>query len=261
MTDSIPAVVGWIFILIFAATATIVLLDLAGMRKIKDRAQRKWLFRAVIASVVVAVGGLGTALFKNMDPNRPPAPAPVVAAPTAVMSDAKVTDPAAKPPVPKTDDAPSTPDRPRGAEGSPAESADEAVPAAVRDWAEAALGPRPLPEAAVRATYPTCVADLRERAEDDILQGDAAACRRELISFHSRQILSVYARKTPYERKLQGQEEALRLRHSEADSIPRYKYVESEMARLTGEGWDRFVELDHRIALDQTSCLRRKCRA
>jgi hypothetical protein len=113
----------------------------------------------------------------------------------------------------------------------------------------------------IQADYPGCVARLASQSEETILSADVDACRHELTRMHSEQILPVYNLKDPYERKLEQEEEHLRSRHLEAETLPRYSYVLAEMERLRGERWDRFVALDRHLQDDIANCFRRKCRA
>lgn len=109
MDASLPAVVGWIFVAIFVLVATIVLLDLAGIRRIADEEQRKWLFRSLIAAVVVAVAGLGTAYLKRLESG------PVLAQPSVSPTPRASASPTPSPtatPSPRPRRVPRPPPRP-----------------------------------------------------------------------------------------------------------------------------------------------------
>lgn len=247
MPASVAPVVIWACVVAFVLCLAAALLVLFELWTPKSRATRKWLLSGVLFSAVGAVGSFAAAQFsgtgglpapdanqvetvgQTVRPPRPPAPPP--AAPDPV------------PPSPEPQEPPPAP-----------------LPAAVRDWA-AVLGPRPGFEAALRATYPGCVARLREGGEALGSAQEAADCRRALAHFHREWILPVYNRKASYEENLERQEQALRARNLEPDILPRYSHVVSEMARLQGEQWDAFVALDRRVGDDITSCQRRRCRS
>ena len=59
----IPLVIAWAFTLTFVIALILVLLDVAGVRRIQDEGQRKWLFRSLFGSVILAVGALFLALM------------------------------------------------------------------------------------------------------------------------------------------------------------------------------------------------------
>lgn len=255
MIDSIPAVVGWIFVLIFAATASIVMLDLAGFRRIKDRTQRKWLFRGVIVSVVVAVGGLGTALFKNMDPSRP-APPPSPAAPRMLAehnSAAPILTPA-----PRADEPePARPEPTR-------EPADEASPPSgeLTEWAREHLGERPVIPDAFTREYPDCAAKLQKRGFADIDPSEALDCRDALEAHHQRYIVAFYKAKQPYDVAIRREERLLLARGLTPEELVLFNFVARENEDLNGPDGATNVarELaEERISADKIRCRKHRC--
>lgn len=250
MPAIVPLIIIWVCLAAFIICLVGGLLILFERWTPKNAATRRWLVGTLLVSVVGAVGGFATRQFNgnaNAATTTPPAEAHQVA------------DPVRPPPVPPVHPNPPNPSQPGGTQ--PETGTEPAVPAAIVDWAESTLGPRPQMALALDAPYPACVSRLAGQPAGDVLEADASACYRELERFHTDQVLPVYARKAPYETNLERQEETLRPGHLEAGTLPRYTYVLSEMERLRGDGWDQFVALDRRIADDKSNCWRRKCRA
>ncbi len=170
----IAATIGWIFVVIFALLAVIVLLDIAGLRRIPDSGQRKWLFRAMIGSVVPAVIGLGTWYLDTLHRDPPPDATPA--------------------PSPTSGDGPGKPvTTPTGAVVPDHPQPEKPVPAEVLAWAGEALGPRPTLAEIDAHPYPACVAELRALS-DPPLSDDAIARKRSAHTLCTTSICSISAR-------------------------------------------------------------------
>lgn len=243
MPEGVTTVIVWVCVAAFILCMIGALLALFEIWTPKSRATRKWLISGLLFSAVGAVGSFAAKQF-----NEAPASAQTATSQSEMRqerSDRRRARPR-RPSAPATD-----PEPPPEAPDSESEG--------VREWAEV-LGPRPGFETAMRAAYPSCVGSLGGQEEASVLSADTVACRRALNRFHTEWILPVYNRKAAYEENLEHQEETMRARHLEPDVMPRYSYVISEMNRLRGGQWDRFVALDRRIQDDIVNCLRRKCR-
>ena len=247
----IPAVIAWAFTLTFLIALVLVLLDVAGVRRIRDVSQRKWLFRSLFASVILAVVGFGTWQFNAFKQTPEPGPA-----------EAKADVPARRPPPPPrvVEQPEAVPDE---AEAQPQPSAPSVAPE-VAAWALESLGERPGVPAAFDRSYPPCVAQLRGREYDDIDPADAADCRRLLSEHHVRYILNFYRLKEVYDRALRHQEIALRRGGVQPDETARYNFVVAENEDFNDPGGptlQRLEEADARIRADMTACRTRRCRA
>lgn len=248
----IPAVIAWAFTLTFLIALVLVLLDVAGVRRIEDESQRRWLFRSLFASVILAVTGFGTWQFDILKQDARPA---------AVAADI----PPVAPPAPPHSAAPSPPARSdQSAPQPPAQPAEPGaltIPAEVRAWADRALGPRPVLAAVVGGHYPACAAQLRARPVADIALSDARACRQELNRFNDTRLVAYFNLKRPYDHKLEEQGELLGGNGLTSEEVPQFNYVRAEIARLTGEEWDRVVELQQQTMGDIARCARTRCSA
>lgn len=245
MPAIVPLVIIWVCVAAFVLCMIGALLALFEIWTPKSAATKKWLVSGLLFSAVGAVGTFAAKQFNE---------APGAEQATTSRSGAAGEGSDRGQPRPSPRNTPVTdPQQP------PPEST-VSLPEAVREWAEA-LGPRPGFEAAMRAPYPSCVGNLSGQDEAAVLSAETTACRRELNRFHTEWILPVYNRKAAYEENLERQEETLRPRSLESETLPRYSYVLSEMTRLRGEQWDSFVALDRRIQDNIADCLRRKCRS
>lgn len=251
----IPLVIAWAFTLTFLIALILVLLDVAGIRRIQDESQRKWLFRSLFGSVILAVVGFGTWQFEAF---RRPAEAAAGtngqarADPPPASSAQRSPDPSLTPAAP----APSTGD------DAPAADPQPAVDSAVAAWAAATLGPRPVVPAAFDTTYPACVAELRGRAYDAIDPADASECRTRLNEHHARYIVAFYQAKEGYDRALRNQEAALRRGGIQENERARYNFVVAENEDFNDPGGPtlrRIDETEARINHDRTACRTRRC--
>jgi hypothetical protein len=250
----IPAVVAWAFTLTFIIALVLVLLDVAGMRRIRDRVQRKWLFRSLFGSVILAVVGFGSWQFEALKGGSGSSARP------AGTTEATATAPTPFAPAPP---APAQPDRPRPTP-LPVPAADfagQTIPEEVRAWAEQALGARPVLSAVVEGHYPACAEQLRARPMADIARSDANACREELNRFNDTRLVAYYDLKRPYDRNLEDQGEALGEDGLTSEEVPQFNYVRAEIRRLNGEEWDRLMEFQRRYQVDLTRCSRTRCSA
>lgn len=257
MGASLPAVVGWIFVAIFVLVAIIVLLDLAGIRRIADEEQRKWLFRSLIAAVVMAVTGLGTAHLRKLEPG------PVLAQPGASPTPQASASPA--PPLAATP-SPTPSPRPT-ASATPQESATAqgqcAADATVAAWASVNLGERPRLPAAFDTEYPACVAKLRAAgtpAGDD----EVSMCINALDQHHQRFILGFYRTKETFDVALKKWERSLRRTGIEESERPLYNYVVCENEDLNDPGGPTLEARDaaeQRLAEDRKACRKNRCLA
>jgi hypothetical protein len=255
MDASLPAAVGWIFVAIFVLVAIIVLLDLAGIRRIADEEQRKWLFRSLIAAVVVAVTGLGTAHFKRLETG------PVLAQPAA-----SPTPQASASPTPSPAAAPSPTPRPT-ASATPQDSAVAqglcAADATVAAWASVNLGERPRLPAAFDKEYPPCVAKLRA-AEMPASDDEVSMCVNALDQHHQRFILGFYRTKEAHDLALKKWERSLRRSGIDESERSLYNYVVCENEDLNDPGGPTLEARDaaeQRIAEDRKACRKNRCRA
>jgi hypothetical protein len=255
MGASLPAVVGWIFVAIFVFVAIIVLLDLAGIRRIADEEQRKWLFRSLIAAVVVAVTGLGTAHLKRLEPG--PALAQTGASSTPQASASPIPPPAATPspsPRPTASTAPQ--------DGAIAQGQCAADPT-VAAWASVNLGERPRLPAEFDREYPACVAKLRA-AETPASDEEVSTCVNALDQHHQRFILGFYRTKEAYDLALKKWERSLRRTGIDEGERALYNHVVCENEDLNDPGGPTLESRDiaeQRIAEDRKACRRNRCRA
>lgn len=251
----IPPVIAWAFTLTFLIALVLVLLDVAGIRRIQDATQRKWLFGSLFGSVILAVVGFGTWQFESF--RQPPQPPP-----TQNQAEAG-TDP---PPAPKqpqpdpTQNGIAEPERP--ADPPPASDPPPSADSEVAAWAVATLGPRPVVPVAFETSYPTCVAELRGRAYDAIDPADASECRTRLNEHHARYIVAFYQAKEGYDRALRNQEAALRRGGIQESEWARYNFVVAENEDFNDPGGPtlrRIDETEARINQDRTACRTRRC--
>jgi hypothetical protein len=254
MPAIVPLIIIWVCVVAFILCVIGGLLILFERWTPRNNATRRWLVGGLLVSIVGGVSGFASQQFR---PGQPTAPATLDRQALNVPTD--VGNHVA--PTLTTDPPPATPRNSPNDAGSPSQDADAATPATVTDWAEATLGPRPLLAPTIFAAYPGCVASLASQSEETVLSADVDACRHELTRMHSERILPVYNLKAPYERKLEQQEEGLRSRHLESETLPRYSYVLAEMERLRGARSARFVALDRRLQDDIANCFDRRCRA
>jgi len=253
MDLSLPAVVGWLFVAIFAAVAIIVLLDLAGIRRIADDSQRKWLFRGLIISVVTAVSGLGIAHLKKQEQtpevNLVAGNSPT---PSQTSSHAPVQQPA-RPVKP----APSGPTPQPG----PADVAQCPADAAVLEWASANLGPRPMLQPGFDQDYPKCVAELAARDTGDT--DNVEQCLAALEGYRSAVLQKgFYDVKVPYDAALLKWERELRRGQITEEERPRYNYVLCENDDLNGAEGKSLEARDaaeERLRLDRRACRSNHC--
>jgi hypothetical protein len=257
MGASLPAVVGWIFVAIFVAVAALVLLDLAGLRRLADEEQRKWLFRSLIAAVVLAVVGLGTAYLKGLEAGSvtvQPGPSPAAVASTSPTLPPKV--------------APSPPPSPRATEtaapeGNTAAAGQCAADTIVAAWASVNLGERPRLPAEFDKEYPACVAKLRA-AEAPASDEEVSLCINALDQHHQRFILGFYRAKDVYDLALKKWERSLRRTGIEESERALYNYVVCENEDLNDPGGPTLEARDaaeQRIADDRKACRKNRCRA
>jgi hypothetical protein len=235
-----------------------------GLWEPKDPAVRKWLLSGVVISVVGAVVGFGVQQFNppKHGENSEQSAKPGTAATLSNGSRQPTTSGSATPGT--AVDQSKTDTEPGAAEGkSPSSNGPTtaAIPADVRDWAEHALGQRPILSPDVDSDYPPCVARLRNAAQAD---PDAARdCKRDLQSFHLSTIVAYYDVKGPYDRKLEREDALLRKGSLLPDELPRYNYIIAEMDRLNGEdsAEDEAVHrLEERLLSDIKRCAKSACR-
>jgi hypothetical protein len=251
----IPLVIAWAFTLTFVIALILVLLDVAGIRRIQDEGQRKWLFRSLFGSVILAVVGFGTWQFEAFrEPSQPAVP--------PSQAEAKA-DPAPTP----------TPARPEPAGNSIANATPAANPTPSPDprsptdpevaaWATATLGARPVVPAAFDTAYPACVAELRARAFDAIDPADASECRARLSDHHVRYIVGFYRAKEAYDRALRSHEAALRRGGIQESERARYNFVVAENEDFNDPGGptlSRIEASEARIQQDMAACRTRRC--
>ena len=257
MGASLPAVVGWIFVAIFVFVAIIVLLDLAGIRRIADEEQRKWLFRSLIAAVVVAVTGLGTAHLKRLEPG------PALAQ-TGAQTGASPTPQASTSPTPSPPATPSPrPTASAAAQDSAIAQGQCTADATVAAWASANLGERPRLPAAFDKEYPPCVAKLRA-AETPAGDDEISMCVNALDQHHQRFILGFYRTKEAYDLALKKWERSLRRTGIDESERSLYNYVVCENEDLNDPGGPTLEARDaaeQRLAEDRKACRKGRCRA
>lgn len=247
----IPAVIAWAFTLTFVIALVLVLLDVAGIRQIRDRVQRKWLFRSLFGSVILAVVGFGSWQFEALKQAvNPP------------NHEVATTKPAVPPPPrPQPDQKQQPEQRPEPSTPNEADTR-PAAPPEVAAWAQEALGERPGIPAAFERGYPACVAELRRRSYDDIDPADASDCRRQLSEHHVRYVLGFYQRKEQYDRALRSQEIALRRGGVQPEETARYNFVVAENEDFNDPGGptlQRIEEAEERVRRDMTLCRTRRC--
>lgn len=263
MEASLPVVVGWLFVFIFGVVAGLMLLDLAGLRRIADEEHRKWLFRSLIAAVVVAVAGLGTAYLKKLEANSPavqPTPSSTpVSAPTSPIARAS---PTSLPPDPKGPAVSSPPAAPATQTRSAAIPGQCPADAAVASWASANLGERPRIPPEFDSEYPACVTQLRganASTNDDAV----SSCVNALAQHHQRFVLGFYRTKEAYDVALKKWERDLRRTGIEEGERDRYNYVVCENEDLNDPGGPTLEARDsaeQRLSQDGKACRRNRCR-
>jgi len=248
----IPAVIAWAFTLTFLIALALILLDVAGVRRIADAGQRKWLFRSLLGSVIMAVTGFGAWQFEAFRRPAEPAPQQVIVAP-------KETPQSVPPPAPRTEEAispqPAQPQAPTPA--SPARSDAE-----LATWAAVSLGERPGIPAAFESTYPACAAQLGGQTYAEIDPADASACRTQLNAHHYRYIVGFYRAKEAYDRALNSQDAALRRGGIQPDETTRYNFVLSENEDFNDPGGPTLRSIEQaeaRVLQDRTACRTRRC--
>lgn len=257
MDASLPAVVGWIFVAIFVLVAIIVLLDLAGIRRIADEEQRKWLFRSLIAAVVVAVAGLGTAYLKRLESG------PVLAQPSASPTPRASASPTPSPtatPSPAPSPSPTASTAPQEGAAAQGQCAADATVAA---WASTNLGERPRLSAAFDKEYPPCVAKLRA-AGTPASDEEVSMCINALDQHHQRFILGFYRTKEAYDVALKKWERSLRRTGIEEGERSLYNYVVCENEDLNDPGGPTLEARDaaeQRLAEDRKACRKNRCLA
>lgn len=248
----IPAVIAWSFTLTFVVALVLVLLDVAGIRRIRDRAQRKWLFRSLFGSVILAVVGFGSWQFDSLKQAVDPS-GDEVAATNAVVP--QPSRPRPRPDLKQPTQRPAPP-TPNEADRQPA------APPEVAAWARETLGERPVVPAAFERDYPACVAELRGRTYDEIDPADASDCRGQLSEHHVRYVLGFYQRKEQYDRALRSQEIALRRSGVRPEEAARYNFVLAENEDFNDPGGptlQRIEEAEDRVRRDMTLCRTRRC--
>ena len=247
----IPLVIAWAFTLTFVVALILVLLDVAGIRRIQDESQRKWLFRSLFGSVILAVVGFGTWQFEGFrqPPQAPKAEAKADSAPT---------------PTPASPEPSGNSVANARAADAPSPSPDSRSPTdpEVAAWATATLGPRPVVPAEFDTAYPGCVAELRARAYADIDPADASECRARLSDHHVRYIVGFYRAKESYVRALRRQAAALRRGGIQESEMARYNFVVSENEDFNDPGGptlSRIEASEARIQQDMAACRTRRC--
>jgi|GEM_PF-4129643 len=269
MGSSIPVVVGWMFVVVFAATAVIVLLDMVSLITIREAGQRKWLFRTLIGSIIVAIAGLGTSVINDMKSDRQPADDPKnVAAPANSQAAGEIDDPAlngsgtvekANPALPSSDNG----SQPGQDDHDPAAPSSASVKPEVAAWALQNLGKRPAIPPAFERQYPSCVAELQRLSFDAIDPADASDCRNQLDNHHMKYILGFYTLKTAYDKALKKQESALRRGGIGEDERDFYNFVVSENEDFNDPGGPTLTRKDDaeaRLRADTTLCRTRRCK-
>lgn len=254
----------WIFIVIFTVLAGICLLDIAGIHKISDPDQRKWLFRSLIGTVVVAVGSFGASQFHG---DKGGVPTPVVSASSSpdpvphesptTLATAPIAAPSSGTPTPAPADTPDTP--PALAELGACKTSPD-----VRDWASTNLGAPPVIDASFERDYPKCVATIAALRSDAAEGGAADDCVAELNQYHQRVILPYYERQKSYGEALRTQEAKLRKGVISAADLPTYNYIlcqNRDLNYASGSGMKRVSAAEERIRQDMLACERGDCRA
>lgn len=242
----IPAVIAWAFTLTFIIALVLILLDVGGVRRIQDETQRKWLFRSLFASVILAVLGFGTWQFDALKGGDDPAPVE-----KNIAKRKAPARPVPPPPSEETEPPPAT-EEPDGPSASPE----------VLTWAQETLGERPGIPAAFDRNYPACVAELRGRSYEDVEPTAASECLNLLNQHHFRYIVPFYRLKESYDRALASQEAAIRRGGIREDERARYNFVVAENEDFNDPGGPtlrRIEEAEERIRQDKLLCRTRRC--
>lgn len=249
MQIELAAAVGWVFLAIFAVLALISILDMLKVIELRDSGQRKWIFRSVLGTAVLSVGGLGQAYYDVLIARltgqgaQPQATASATAsatgAPTATSTPAAKQSPD---PDPRKQDPP-----------EPVENCGTQAPTALRDWAQAELGERPDFTCLARERYPRCVATLQGRSAAENSSTEARECAREIETYRRNQIAPVLVKKSSYQVNLDSAEANSRSAGT-PEELARREYVVAEIARMNGTEWQRFVASDRESLRDLGAC-------
>lgn len=246
---SLPETVGWIFVAIFGVLAIITILNVINVVKIPDDEQRKWLFRSLIGSVVVAVAGFGSDYLKHFSTDPSPTATPALQPTTTPSTTATPTAAQTYTSTPTPAPAPTTTPTPAAAD----------VPEALQEWAGSALGPRPTLSEIDAHPYPTCVQDLRSAKDGETEDGEVGACLSALNRYQTNILVGYYTIKRPYVANLITLERRFQSK-ADTDSQSRYAYILAEKARLNGSEWRTIRALEDRLLKDMDACDHNGCR-
>ena len=115
------------------------------------------------------------------------------------------------------------------------------------------LGERPIFACVTRDSYPSCVSALQGRSAVENSTIEARECGKAIEAFRRDQIAPVLARKSGYQVNLESAEAKSRMAATPEDN-DRREYVLSEMERMRGIEWDRFVTVDRESYRDLGAC-------
>lgn len=240
MPDYVASVVIWTSVAAFVVCVVAGLAILLEWWVPKHPDTRTWLVGGVLVSIVGAVVGFVGASWKD-PPVGPTAPgsfaSPGVAPKAGETPSPKSAETVALMPSPTSSGA----------------SCELHTPSALQDWSAATLGLRPNFRCVGEATYPECVAELRGRPGGEVSQVEARACADQIGEFRRTQVAPTYAAKAIYQTRLETAEVRLRSVQQPVDT-DRREYVVAEIARMNGEGWADFVEIDRRSLGDLNLC-------